>query len=99
MKKIEQYLQNVNFAQFISNDMLMDAVLRQMEIVGEAARNVSEELKAQNPAIPWHRMIGMRNFISHEYFGIDLATIWKTASENIPETMPAIKSLMGSIKE
>lgn len=69
---------------FKSKWIKQDAMLRNFEIIGEASNHISEETKETYPLIEWHKIKGMRNFVSHEYFSTRLETIWDTALENIP---------------
>ena len=69
IRLIEEYLQTKNYNDFIKNRMLQDAVIREIEILGEAAKNLSNELKNKYPEIPWRRIAGMRNKLIHGYFG------------------------------
>jgi len=73
--------------------MAVDAVVRNIEIIGEAANNIPEEIKIKFPDVPWHRIIGMRNKVIHEYFGIDLDILWKTVQKRIPELKKQIHKI------
>jgi len=75
-------------------DLTVDAVLRNLEIVGEASRNIPPEIRSGYPDIPWGRMMGLRNIVSHEYFGIDLSIIWQIITVNLPETKPLIEKMI-----
>lgn len=75
----------MRYDDFISDDKTIDAVIRNFEIIGEAASRVPEDFKSDHPEIEWRRMTGLRNRIIHEYFGVNYATIWKVKEENIPE--------------
>lgn len=70
--------------------MLLDAVIRNLEIIGEAARNLSDEVKMKYPEVPWKNMIGLRNVLIHEYFGIDESIVWEVATRNLKEVKPII---------
>src|SRR4051812_43867903 len=76
--KIERFLFGLTREAFGQNDMAIDAVVRELEIIGEAARNVSPAFRAAHPDLPFAEMIGMRNRLIHAYFGVDLDVIWKT---------------------
>jgi len=67
---------------------------RLLEIIGEAANHLSPELQANHPHIPWSQMIGMRNVVSHQYFRINVETIWKTATETIPPLRSRIRQML-----
>ena len=70
-----------------------DAVVRQLEIIGEATKRVSKELRSKHPDIPWSDMAGMRDVLLHDYIDVDLGVVWKTASENIPDLKALIIKL------
>lgn len=72
------------YDEFTRNEMAVDAVIRNFEIIGEAASHVPGEIKTKHPAVPWDKMKAMRNIMIHEYFGVDLETLWKTAKESLP---------------
>ncbi len=93
---INQYLEGVTEEQFHISKEKQDSVVRRIEIIGEATKSVPNEFKEQNPHIPWQKMAGMRNILIHEYFGINLVTVWKTAKEFIPSLKKDIQSLISS---
>jgi len=93
--KIEKYLGDTAFELFSQNDMMIDAVVRELEIIGEAARNLSDEFCEKHSQIWWSRIRGMRNVLIHEYFGIDLNIIWDTCKNNLPELKNFIKAVLG----
>lgn len=99
-QKILSYTSGMSFDDFISDDKTIDAVVRNFEIIGEAANRVPDDFKSDHPEIEWRRMTGLRNRIVHEYFGINYATVWKIKEENIPEmadfVQQAIDSLSGN---
>jgi uncharacterized protein with HEPN domain len=84
MRRIEDYIGNMSFKQFKMNQMAVDAIIRNFEIIGEASKNIPENIKEKYPEIPWKNMYGLRNLITHEYFGIDYEMIWKIAKTNLP---------------
>lgn len=88
MNKIEKYSQGLDYDSFVNNEMVVDAVLRNIEVIGEAATQIPENMRQQYSHIPWKKIIGLRNIVIHEYFGVDLDNIWKIVSENITETKP-----------
>ena len=73
--------------------MIIDAVVRNFEIIGEAAKNLSRKTKSRLSDIPWEDITGMRNKMIHEYFGVDLEIIWKTIQEAVPDLKKAIKKV------
>ncbi len=82
--KIELYLDKMTLAQFKKNEMVIDAVVRNFEIIGEASKNIPSTIRRAHGDIPWHQMNGMRNLLIHEYFGVDVPTVWHTAKKHLP---------------
>ena len=87
----------MSFNDFISDDKTVDAVVRNFEIIGEAANRVPEDFKSDHPEIEWRRMTGLRNRIIHEYFGVDYATVWKIKEENVPELADFIEQAIDDL--
>lgn len=81
---IETYIAGKTFAEFQENKMMLDAVVRELEIIGEAANRISEELKEKHPHVPWFKIRGLRNFVIHEYFAVNEKIVWDTCKENLP---------------
>lgn len=94
--KVGRYIEGLTYETFVSNDMVVDAVIRNLEIIGEAARCIPEHVRNSGPEIPWSKMTGLRNLVAHEYFGVDLSIIWQIASKNIVDTKPLIEALRTS---
>lgn len=84
IEKIEEYTKNMTFTDLKKNDLVIDAVVRNFEIIGEASNHVPLTLQHAHPHIPWRQMIGLRNLLIHEYFGVDVNAVWKTAHEDLP---------------
>lgn len=80
-QKIKRYVTDLDFNSFISDDKTMDAVIRNFEIIGEAANSVNPDFKDKNPEIEWKRIRGFRNRIVHEYFGTDYEIVWQIIEE------------------
>jgi uncharacterized protein with HEPN domain len=85
MDRIEEYLGELEFKQFKMNYLVVDAIIRNFEIIGEASKNVPKYIQEKYPEIPWRKMYGLRNLISHEYFGIDYEMIWEISKNNLPQ--------------
>jgi uncharacterized protein with HEPN domain len=94
IRKIQKYVADVSYEQFSQNDEKIDAVIRNLEIIGEAARCIPQRIKQKYSGINWQDIAGMRNIIAHEYFGVDLAIIWKTIKENLPELGNKIEQII-----
>lgn len=83
--QIEQYTQNVSKEEFLNNFMIQDAVVRNLEIIGEASRNINPEIKERFPDIPWRDIIAMRNKLVHEYFSVDSETVWNVVKLDLAD--------------
>ena len=94
MERIEGYLENMTYLTFKENHLVIDAVIRNLEIIGEAAKNIPAKIKKASPHIPWNQMYGLRNLIAHEYFGIDLEMIWEIAKNNLPQNRIDVMKLI-----
>jgi len=84
IEKIERYTKNLTFEKLCKNDMAIDAIVRNLEIIGEASKNVPEKIKCKYPFVEWKEAIGFRNVLIHDYFGIDLEAVWDTIKNNLP---------------
>lgn len=91
---IESYLGSSDYETFKNNKMTVDAVVRRLEIIGEASNNLSEKFKKDNPEMPHRDAIDMRNFLAHEYFGVNTEIVWKTCKNNLPELKKFIEALL-----
>ena len=74
--------------------MLFDAVVREIEIIGEAVNNISDKLRKAHPGVQWNLMVGMRNFLIHEYFEVDLEVVWDTVKNSLPELKEQIQKII-----
>lgn len=95
INKIERYTEGLSKDQFQKDEMRLDAVIRNFEIIGEAANRLSKEIYANYPDVKWRRMVGFRNRIVHEYFGIDFDILWSIVEKNLTE----LKGQILQIKE
>jgi uncharacterized protein with HEPN domain len=92
---IETYSRGVDKVAFRANKMMQDAIVRQVEIIGEAARNISEEFQEEHPELPWLEMRAIRNKIDHDYLEINSDIIWDTIQNDLPSLKPLIGQLLG----
>jgi uncharacterized protein with HEPN domain len=93
MESIEKFVENMNLDSFKEDDKTSSAVIRKFEIIGEAAKNVNEEIRDKYPEIPWKEMAGMRDKLIHFYFGIKYELVWRT----IKDVIPCIKTIIQKI--
>lgn len=97
INEIENYIQDSDLETFVNNSMMFNATLRQLEIIGEASNRLSEDVLNENPNIPWARIIGLRNLVIHEYFGIDDLTIWNVIKINLPDLKEKVADLISEL--
>lgn len=92
MEKILEYTEGIDYDEFTNTSMIFDAVIRNFEVIGEAAKSISEEIKENYPDIPWGDMVGMRNILIHSYFGIDYSIVWNTI-KMLPNYLKKVKKV------
>lgn len=92
--KIELYVENMTFTQFKNNELVIDAVIRNFEVIGEASNNIPLSIQKKHPNIPWRQVIGLRNFLIHEYFGIDIHVVWQTIQNHLPNLKKQLQVLI-----
>ncbi|MEK6824990.1 MAG: DUF86 domain-containing protein [Nanoarchaeota archaeon] len=91
--QIEEYMHNVSEEDFKKDRKLQDAVIRRLEIMGEASRNIPRALKEKNKHVSWFDISQFRDFIAHSYFNISLATIWKTVKDKLPDIKQSLRNI------
>ena len=89
-----QFIEGMDFETFSEDDKTVYAVIRAVEIIGEATRNIPEEIRAKYPEIPWREVSDMRNKLVHRYFGINLEVIWQTLNEDLPMLAATIQEVI-----
>lgn len=92
-RKIERFLGEARCEEFIANDMMISAVTRELEIIGEAVNNLSDAFKRKHATIPFRDISDMRNFLIHEYFGVNTKIIWETCTQDIPTLKRELESI------
>jgi uncharacterized protein with HEPN domain len=98
IEKIEFITKELSFIQYMDDWIKQDAIVRNIEIIGEAIRNVDEELIITYPKVPWKEARGMRNLLIHEYFRIEHEEVWRTLNEDLPKLKIQIISIINDIK-
>jgi len=99
MNSVEQYLAGISYDRSLQDALLQDGVVRQMEIIGEAARNVSKDLQNAHPELPWGKMIGIRNILIHAYFRVDLLIVRDTTQSDLPRLKQQVEQLLEEMGE
>jgi len=97
MESIEEFIKDIDFDKFKKDDKTSSAVIRKFEIIGEAAKQVPQDIKERYTQIPWKEMSGMRDRLIHFYFGIDYKLVWTTIKERLPALIPALKNILKEI--
>src|SRR5215211_4542435 len=92
--KIRRFTKGYSFDDFQGDDKTIDSVLRNLEIIGEAARHVPAEIRTRYPELPWAEMFTMRNIVIHEYHGVNLSIIWQTVREDLPPLVSRLKRIL-----
>jgi uncharacterized protein with HEPN domain len=89
--KIEEYTEGLDFDKFCESNIAQSGVIRELEVIGEASKNLSSEFINSLPDVPWRDIGDMRNKLIHEYFNIDLEAVWKTAIEDLPKVKSVLE--------
>ena len=96
---IEKYLDKKSLKDFLASSQAQDSVIRRLEIIGEAVKNIPEDFRKSYPDLPWRKIAGLRDILIHQYFGIDLELTWEAAKQNMPELKTEIKNVLNKINK
>jgi len=96
--KAAQFVKDVDFEAFCKNEEKVFAVIRALEIIGEAARNIPKSIRDRYVEVPWDDIVGMRNKVIHGYFGVDLEVIWKTIDQDLPPLQNTLARIFEDLK-
>ncbi len=99
MEKAENFVLNMSYEEFIEDEKTIFSVIRALEVVGEAIKHIPSNIRGQFPEIPWRIIAGMRDILAHDYFIVDLETLWETIQKNIPDVKPLLKGTLIKLKE
>ena len=97
IKRIELYVENLDYQNFLKDIKTQDAVLRNIEIIGEAVKKLSRNLKIERKNIQWKEIAGMRDKVIHFYFGVNWDIVWKTMKDKLPEIKEHIENLLNNL--
>jgi uncharacterized protein with HEPN domain len=93
LEKIQRYTSKLTQKAFSVDEKTIDAVVRNLEIIGEAANRLPEEFKSKHKTISWRKIIGLRNRIVHDYFGVDLEIVWRILKDDVPDFHSFVKKI------
>jgi uncharacterized protein with HEPN domain len=94
IEKAESFVRAMTIEQFKADDKTIFAVVRALEIIGEAAKRIPEDIRQKYPTVPWREMTGMRDKLTHDYFGVNIEVVWKTTVEDLPNLNSAISQIL-----
>lgn len=96
--KVESYLDGVERRTFDEATLIQDGVIRQIEIIGEATRYLSKDIRAEYSGVPWVDIAGMRDKLIHQYFGVDIERVWLTAKDDLPSLKAEVEAILASLE-
>lgn len=98
MEAIERFVEGIDFEEFKADDKTSSAVIRKFEIIGEATKNVPEDIRQKYPNVPWREMAGMRDKLIHFYFGVKYSIVWQTIKDIIPQVKVSISKILEELE-
>lgn len=92
--KIDRYTEEMTFDSFRHDEKTIDAIIRNLTVIGEAVQNIPAEVLLKYPNLPWAQMRGIRNVVVHEYFGVSIEILWQTIQNDLPTIVPALQNIL-----
>lgn len=98
MQDAEEFIQGLSYSEFAADKKTFNAVVRAIEVIGEAAKNVPDSVRSNYPAVPWKEMAGMRDKVIHFYFGVDREAVWLAVKDRIPAIKPLVEQILRDLE-
>lgn len=99
MRDAEEFIQGLSYDDFAGDKKTFNAVVRAIEVIGEAAKNVPATVRRKYPVVPWKEMAGMRDKVIHSYFGVDRQAVWLVVKERIPDLKPLFEQMLRDLEQ
>ena len=99
IRKIEKYTKALSYKKFIENELILDGVVRNLEVIGEAVKQIPDDIKNKKSEIKWKKIAGLRDILIHSYFGIDTVIVWDIVANKIPELKHVVQEILSEIND
>jgi uncharacterized protein with HEPN domain len=98
-ERVAEFIEGLTYEEFLEDTKTAFAVIRAIEVLGEAAKNIPDTVRKRYPRIPWREIAGMRDKLVHHYFGVNLEVVWKTAVQDLPALLPVVRGMLEDYAE